>query len=108
MALPHLVRLGRDGYFFPSGDVRAVDTRLMELLDDPAARRPGGQAARRRTGEAGREIVVDHDSDRTLAAFEALYLRGAGHPAAMTALPLPPTSAMESEHDEYAARSGRR
>ncbi|MER5219734.1 hypothetical protein [Streptomyces flaveus] len=74
---------------------------LIELLDDPAARR--------RMGEAGREIVAGHDIRRTLAAFEALCLHAAGHPAATTALPLPfPISAMESEHDEYAARSGRR
>lgn len=60
-------------------------------------------------GEAGREIVTGHGVRRTLAAFEALYLHAAGHPAATTALPLPlPSSAMESEHDEYAARSGRR
>ncbi|GAB2992013.1 hypothetical protein GCM10023080_067270 [Streptomyces pseudoechinosporeus] len=58
-------------------------------------------------GEAGREIVADHDVPHTLAAFEALRLHTTGHPAATTALPLP-TSAMESEHDEYAARSGRR
>ncbi|QQM46402.1 glycosyltransferase [Streptomyces liliifuscus] len=101
MALPHLVHPGRNGYLFPPGDVRALADRLMELLDDPAARR--------RMGEAGREIVTEHDIHRTLATFEALYLHAAGHPAAKTTLPLPlPTSAMESEHDEYAARSGRR
>ena len=101
MALPHLVHPARNGYLFPPGDVRALADRLMELIDAPAARR--------RMGEAGREIVTDHDIHRTLATFEALYLHAAGHPAAKTALPLPlPTSAMESEHDEYAARSGRR
>ncbi|GAA2423578.1 hypothetical protein GCM10010255_76080 [Streptomyces coeruleofuscus] len=51
------------GHLFPPGDVRALAGRLMELLDDPAARR--------RTGEAGREIVTDHETHRTLAAFEA-------------------------------------
>ncbi|GHA26292.1 glycosyltransferase [Streptomyces purpurascens] len=101
MALPHLVHPGRDGCLFPPGDVRALAERLMELLDD--------QAARRRRGEADPGIVSDHDIHRTLATFEALYVHAAGHPAALTALPLPlPTSAMESEHDEYAARSGRR
>ncbi|MEV0643347.1 hypothetical protein AB0I77_52415 [Streptomyces sp. NPDC050619] len=81
--------------------VRALPDRLMEPLDDPAARR--------RRGEADREIITGHDIHRTLTTFEALHLQAAGHPAATTALPLPlPTSAMESEHDEYAARSGRR
>ncbi|WP_326806755.1 glycosyltransferase family 4 protein [Streptomyces sp. NBC_01186] len=98
MAQPHPVHPGRNGYLFPPGDVRALADRLMELLDDPAAR--GGWRGRR-------EIVTDHDSHRTLAAFEAFHLHAAGHPAATTALPLP-TSAMESEHDEHAARSGRR
>ncbi|MFC4466843.1 glycosyltransferase [Streptomyces xiangluensis] len=101
MPLPHLVHPDRNGYLFPPGDVGALADRLMELLDAPAAPAPDG--------EAGREIVAGHDIHRTLAAFEALYLHAAGHPAAMTALPLPlPTPATESEHDEYAARSGRR
>ncbi|MFB6551665.1 glycosyltransferase [Streptomyces sp. NPDC056405] len=101
MALPHLVHPGRNGYLFPPGDVHALAGRLMELVGDPAAQR--------RMGEAGREIVAGHDIHRTLTAFEALYLHAAGHSAAMTATPLPlPTSAMESEHHEHAARSGRR
>lgn len=68
------------------------------LLRDPVARL--------RMGEAGREIVAEHDIRRTLAAFEDLYLRAAGESAAVAgtlATPVP-----ESEHDEYTARSGRR
>ncbi|GGU11190.1 hypothetical protein [Streptomyces coeruleorubidus] len=67
------------GYLIPPGDVRALADRLMELLDDPAARR--------RMGEAGREIVTGHDTHRTLAAFEAFPLPAAGHPAATTPPP---------------------
>ncbi|MFC9502835.1 glycosyltransferase [Streptomyces sp. NPDC057002] len=99
MALPHLVHPGLNGWLFPPGDVRALADRLTELLEDPAARR--------RMGEAGRQIVAGHDIRHTLTTFEALYLHVAGHPAATTALPLP-TSATESENDEHAARSGRR
>ncbi|MGP4043723.1 glycosyltransferase [Streptomyces sp. 2A115] len=99
MALPHLVHPGPNGYHFPPSDVRALADRLMELLDDPASRR--------RMGEADGKIVAGHGIHRTLTTFEALSLHAAGHPAATTALPLP-ASTMESEHDEYAARSGRR
>ncbi|MFI1354545.1 hypothetical protein ACH4TV_13320 [Streptomyces sp. NPDC020898] len=63
---------GGSSLLFPPGDVRALADSLMELLDDPAARR--------RMGEAGREIVSGHDIRRTLAAFEALHLRAACHP----------------------------
>ncbi|MFG2025650.1 glycosyltransferase [Streptomyces sp. NPDC048825] len=95
MALPHLVHPGRNGYLFPPGDVRALADRLMELLDDPAARR--------RMGEADRGIVAGHDIHRRLAAFEALYLHAAGHPAAMTALHLPlPTSAATNDDGKRA------
>lgn len=55
---------------------------MREPLDDPAARR--------RKGQAVREIVTDDDSHRTLVTFEALHLHAARHPAAMTALPFPP------------------
>ncbi|MFJ2829646.1 glycosyltransferase [Streptomyces sp. NPDC087263] len=98
MALPHLVHHGRNGYLFPPGDVSALAHALTRLLYDPVARL--------RMGEAGREIVAEHDIRRTLAAFEDLYLRAAGGSAAVAgALATPVT---ESEHDEYTARSGRR
>ncbi|MFJ9005971.1 hypothetical protein [Streptomyces canus] len=87
-ALPHLVHPGRNGY----------------LLGDPAARRSLG-------GGIGPQSVPGHGRHRTLAAFEALCIHGAAAPlpVAMTAFPHPlPTSAMESEHHEYAAGSGRR
>ncbi|WP_326686131.1 glycosyltransferase [Streptomyces sp. NBC_01795] len=52
MAQPHPVHPGRNGYLFPPGDVRALADRLMELLDDPAARggwaRPPGDRHRPR------------------------------------------------------------
>jgi glycosyltransferase involved in cell wall biosynthesis len=108
MALPHLVRPGHNGHLFPPGDVRALAGHLTSLLDDPGTRQ--------RMGEASREIVAGHDLGRTLSTFEDLYLQAAfedlsrqaaENPAAP--LPLPrPTPQIESEHDEYAARSGRR
>ncbi|MDX6351859.1 MAG: hypothetical protein QOF84_6649 [Streptomyces sp.] len=98
MALPHLVHPGRNGYLFPPGDVRALASFLTTLLDDPAARR--------RMGQASRQIVAEHDIRRTLATFEDLYLQAAGRPAAAAARPRA-TTPTEGEHDEYAARSGR-
>jgi phosphatidylinositol alpha 1,6-mannosyltransferase len=98
MALPHLVHPGRNGYLFPPGDVRALASFLTTLLDDPAARR--------RMGQASRQIVAEHDIRRTLATFEDLYLQAAGRPAAAAARQRA-TTPTEGEHDEYAARSGR-
>lgn len=98
MALPHLVHPGRNGYLFPPGDVRALAHALTRLLRDPVTRL--------RMGEAGREIVAEHDIRRTLAAFEDLYLRAAGGSAAVAGTLATPVT--ESEHDEYTARSGRR
>ncbi|MGW3413789.1 glycosyltransferase [Streptomyces sp. NPDC000888] len=76
----------------------ALAHALTRLLRD--------RVARLRMGEAGREIVAEHDIRRTLAAFEDLYPRAAGGSAAVAgtlATPVP-----EGEHDEYTARSGRR
>ncbi|MFE2431768.1 glycosyltransferase [Streptomyces sp. NPDC059373] len=98
MALPHLVHPGRNGYLFPPGDVHALASLLTTLLDDPAARR--------RMGQASRQIVAEHDIRRTLSAFENLYLQAAGRPVAAAARPRA-TTPTEGEHDEYAARSGR-
>jgi len=65
MALPHLVRPGRNGLLFPPGDVDALATSLRTLLAD--------ETTRRRMGAASREIVAGHSLDSTLDAFEAVY-----------------------------------
>jgi glycosyltransferase involved in cell wall biosynthesis len=70
MALPHLVRPGRNGWLFPPGDVPALAARLAAILDDPA------QAAR--MGRASREIIAEHSLAGTLTEFEALYVRVCG------------------------------
>lgn len=67
MALPHLVRPGRNGWLFPPGDVPALAAALVALLRDPAARA--------RMGAASRQLVARHSFDATLDAFEALYAR---------------------------------
>lgn len=67
MALPHLVRPGRNGWLYPPGDVDALTARLTQLLADPALRR--------RMGAASRRLVARHDLSATLDAFEAVYDR---------------------------------
>lgn len=65
MALPHLVRPGRNGWLFTPGSVPELTTRLAALLADPELRR--------RMGAASREIVEEHAIGATLDRFEAVY-----------------------------------
>ncbi len=65
MALPHLVRPGRNGWLFTPGDVPELTTRLAALLSDAATRR--------RMGAASREIVAAHGAEATLDRFEGIY-----------------------------------
>lgn len=65
MALPHLVRNGRNGWLFTPGDVPELAHRLGALLDDPELRR--------RMGAASKEMVAGHAIDATLATFEGIY-----------------------------------
>jgi phosphatidylinositol alpha 1,6-mannosyltransferase len=65
MALPHLVRPGRNGWLYTPGDVPELTTRLAALLSDPAQRR--------RMGAASREIVAEHAIAATLNRFEGIY-----------------------------------
>jgi phosphatidylinositol alpha 1,6-mannosyltransferase len=65
MALPHLVRPGRNGWLYTPGDVAELTTRLAALLGDPATRR--------RMGTASREIVAEHAIDATLNRFVGIY-----------------------------------
>ncbi|MBN9100309.1 MULTISPECIES: glycosyltransferase [unclassified Pseudonocardia] len=65
MALPHLVRPGRNGWLYTPGDVPELTTRLAALLSDPAVRR--------RMGAASLDIVAEHAIGATLDTFEDLY-----------------------------------
>jgi phosphatidylinositol alpha 1,6-mannosyltransferase len=67
MALPHLVRPGRNGWLFTPGDVPELTARLATLLGDPALRR--------RMGAHSRELVGDHTARATLDTFEGIYRR---------------------------------
>ncbi|OZM76312.1 glycosyltransferase [Pseudonocardia sp. MH-G8] len=65
MALPHLVRPGRNGWLYTPGDVPELTTRLAALLGDAATRR--------RMGAASRDIVSAHAIGATLDRFEGIY-----------------------------------
>jgi glycosyltransferase involved in cell wall biosynthesis len=65
MALPHLVRPGRNGWLYRPGDVGELTTRLTALLSDAALRR--------RMGAASRELVAEHAIGATLDRFEGVY-----------------------------------
>jgi glycosyltransferase involved in cell wall biosynthesis len=67
MALPHLVRPGRNGWLFQPGAVPELTTRLAALLSDAGLRR--------RMGAVSREIVAEHAIEATLATFEGVYQR---------------------------------
>jgi phosphatidylinositol alpha 1,6-mannosyltransferase len=70
MALPHLVRPGRNGWLYTPGDVPELTTRLAALLGDAATRR--------RMGAASREIVAAHSIEATLDRFEGIYAQVVG------------------------------
>ncbi|MEJ3658976.1 glycosyltransferase [Actinomycetes bacterium KLBMP 9759] len=67
MALPHLVRNGRNGWLYTPGDVPELTTRLAALLGDAALRK--------RMGAVSTEIVAEHAIDATLDTFEGVYRR---------------------------------
>lgn len=67
MALPHLVRQGRNGWLFPPGDVAQLAARLTTLLSNADLRA--------RMGAASRELVAEHAFGTTLDTFEGLYRR---------------------------------
>jgi phosphatidylinositol alpha 1,6-mannosyltransferase len=73
MALPHLVRPGRNGWLYTPGDVPELTTRLAALLGDAATRR--------RMGAASREMVAAHAIEATLDRFEGIYAQVLGREA---------------------------
>ncbi|WP_086842523.1 glycosyltransferase [Amycolatopsis kentuckyensis] len=75
MALPHLVRPGRNGWLYPPGDVAELAARLTAVLADTPARTAMGQASL--------DLIAAHDLDSTLDTFEGVYLDVAARPVAV-------------------------
>ncbi|GLU47796.1 glycosyltransferase [Nocardiopsis ansamitocini] len=65
LALPHLVRSGRNGYLYPPGDVATLTQRLLAVLESPERTAS--------MGAASREIAQTHDHRRSLDRFEEIY-----------------------------------
>ncbi|USX52499.1 glycosyltransferase [Lentzea sp. HUAS12] len=78
MALPHLVKPGRNGWLFEPGDVNQLAQRLHTLVHD--------EPMRARMGAASSEIISHHALGTTLERFEALYSRAMGKPVPVIAL----------------------
>ncbi|MFD4642892.1 glycosyltransferase [Lentzea sp. NPDC058436] len=78
MALPHLVKPGRNGWLFEPGDVNQLAQRLHTLVHD--------EPMRARMGAASSEIISHHALATTLERFEALYSRAMGKPVPVIAL----------------------
>lgn len=70
VALPHLVRPGRNGWLYAPGDVQALADRLTSVFEQPGALA--------RMGAASRELVSHHDVEASLDTFEGLYLQAMG------------------------------
>ena len=67
MALPHLVRNGRNGWLFTPGNVGELTSRLQTLLSDPSLRA--------RMGHYSQQLVAVHAQADTLDRFEDVYDR---------------------------------
>jgi glycosyltransferase involved in cell wall biosynthesis len=66
MALPHLVRDGRNGWLYQPGDTIELAQRIGQVFaDDTTA--PA-------MGKASLELIAAHDINSTLAEFERVYL----------------------------------
>ncbi|MET1071821.1 MAG: glycosyltransferase [Umezawaea sp.] len=80
MALPHLVRPGRNGWLYQPGDVRGLADRLHGVLADPAVTA--------RMGAASSELIAHHAIGATLDRFEAIYAGVMGVVPAAAPLPV--------------------
>ncbi|RCW43661.1 glycosyltransferase involved in cell wall biosynthesis [Halopolyspora algeriensis] len=65
MALPHLVRQGRNGWLHPPRDVQSLATAIDRIISD--------RSVIDRMGAASQELVSQHDIDAILERFEQLY-----------------------------------
>ncbi len=65
MALPHLVKPGHNGWLYPPRDVHALARAIDEVVED--------RSTIDRMGEAGEQLVSQHDIDAVLGRFESLY-----------------------------------
>lgn len=65
MALPELVRDGKNGYLFSDGDTHALADRISKILKNPALRN--------KMSEQSLKIISRHDLKNTIKSYEKVY-----------------------------------
>jgi glycosyltransferase involved in cell wall biosynthesis len=75
MALPHLVRPGRNGWLYPPGDVTELARLIADILTD--------EQTTTAMGKASLELIAAHDLGSTVDQFERVYLDITAHPMAV-------------------------
>jgi glycosyltransferase involved in cell wall biosynthesis len=65
MALPHLAQDGVNGYLYEPGQPDQLAARLLDIL--------ASDDRRAEMGDRSRELVEEHDVERSLDAYEAFY-----------------------------------
>jgi 1,2-diacylglycerol 3-alpha-glucosyltransferase len=65
MALPELVHDGENGYLFPDGDSQMLAKRIIAIL--------ANQAMRAEMSRKSLEIIRNHDINRIIEKYEAIY-----------------------------------
>ena len=70
VALPHLIKNGRNGYLFDPGDVEGLGARLEAILASPRDLES--------MGAESRKMADEHEHGRSLERFEAVYDRLCG------------------------------
>jgi 1,2-diacylglycerol 3-alpha-glucosyltransferase len=69
MAIPELVRNGKNGFLFEPGDIRGAAENILRLLEDDPLRQ---ELARNSL-----DIIKDHDFEKVLDRFETIYYENA-------------------------------
>lgn len=70
MAIPELVKDGKNGYLFEPGDVRGAAEKILGLLED--------DALRRKMARNSLDMIRDHDFEKILDRFEDIYYENTG------------------------------
>jgi 1,2-diacylglycerol 3-alpha-glucosyltransferase len=65
MALPELIRDGENGYLFSDGDSQMFAEKVIAILTN--------QTMRAQMSERSLEIIKDHDINKTIEKYEAIY-----------------------------------
>lgn len=69
LALPHLVEEGKNGYLFQPGNNNELAEKINKIMEL-------SESERLKMGWEGHEMAKKHNIQRTLSAFESLYMIG--------------------------------